>query len=506
MRFGLSFAWMLTSLLLAACSSSNEGDLTQPIGQAGSDGGDDAYNASKTPRLAQDLTINEVAFFQAVKVSVAKDGGEVVNRNSPIVAGRKALVRVYVTGADSWVPRKITAELKVQYGEEEHWFVESKQPAPPSNDKDPWSLFQIEIPAEQVVEGARWSVRLVDEDSAQVEEGVASSARWPNDGATVTMGAQSDGAGLKLVLVPVQYNTDSSGRLPDMSEEQQKVYKDLLTAVYPLVHVELKIHDAVPFDAPLKFGDMNFDALNEQLVSLKEADGSPSYEYYFGLVNPADTFNKYCSYSCVTGQSYVVETASDGTHRVGAGVGFTGEESAWTLVHELGHMHGRGHAPCDVSPADYFPYKGGMIGTWGYDPRSGKFFDPANVADFMSYCDPMWSSDYTFQNIFQRVVAVGAQTYSLPLSIPVPYRFLRVKPDGAFEWGRTVTLSSRPSSRSAPIRFLDAQGVMVREAEAAVVPVSRDGKTSWLIPAAPVAARSVEVPLPAHGLRRVALP
>jgi hypothetical protein len=308
-----------------------------------------------------------------------------------------------------------------------------------------------------------------------------------------------------VVLVPLQYNTDGSGRLPDTSPDQLKLYQDLLLAVYPLVDLQITVHDPVPFDTPLKGGNVDFDAMNEQMLALKESDGAPSYQYYYGLFNPADTFNKYCSVSCTTGQSYEVAAPADGTHRVGAGVGFTGEDSAWTFVHELGHMHGRGHAPCNVSNAEAFPYKGGLIGTWGYDSRSGKFFDPTIVADYMSYCQPRWTSDYTFQNIFDRILEVGAQTDSLSFSTPIPFRFLRSYADGSFEWGSKVMLSTRPHSRTSQIRFLDDKGSMIAQSQAAVVPISQDGKTSWLIPLPPNGARSVELRNPIQGVRRIAL-
>jgi hypothetical protein len=248
---------------------------------------------------------------------------------------------------------------------------------------------------------------------------------------------------------------------------------------------------------------VNFDAMNEQLVALKESDGAPNASYYFGLVNPAATFNDYCSYSCVTGQSYVVDSASDGSYRVGAGVGFSGEDSAWTLAHELGHMHGRGHAPCDVSTSDYFPYSGGMIGTWGYDPRSGKFLNPADYADFTSYCEPMWTSDYTYQALFDRVIAIGALAYSLQPS--ASYRFLRVSADGSLDWGAKVVLSTRPAGRSGEIRYLDDHGNSIAIGKAAIVDVSRAGKASWLVPEPPVGTRQVQAMLPRHGSRTIAL-
>ena len=90
------------------------------------------------------------------------------------------------------------------------------------------------------------------------------------------------------------------------------------------------------------------------------------------------------------------------------------------MCHELGHAHGRLHAPCNVSDPDpQFPYPDANIGVWGYDQRSGEFRDPTSK-DMMSYCpEPRWSawiSDYNYQAILVRVAAVNGQP-----EVPAPF-------------------------------------------------------------------------------------
>ena len=72
---------------------------------------------------------------------------------------------------------------------------------------------------------------------------------------------------------------------------------------------------------------------------------------------------------------------------------------AETIAHELGHNRNLYHAPCGGAggPDRYYPYGSGTIGAWGYDPRSGNLVPP-DRPDFMSYCDPTWTSDYQFTN------------------------------------------------------------------------------------------------------------
>ena len=46
-------------------------------------------------------------------------------------------------------------------------------------------------------------------------------------------------------------------------------------------------------------------------------------------------------------------------------------------------------------PDPDYPYPDGSIGVWGYDLLDGRLVDPS-TADLMSYCDPAWISDYSF--------------------------------------------------------------------------------------------------------------
>jgi hypothetical protein len=90
------------------------------------------------------------------------------------------------------------------------------------------------------------------------------------------------------------------------------------------------------------------------------------------------------------------------------------------MCHELGHAHGRFHAPCNVQDPDArYPYPGANIGVWGYDNRSSTFLPPTSK-DMMSYCpEPRWSawiSDYTYQAILERAAAVNGQP-----EVPAPF-------------------------------------------------------------------------------------
>jgi hypothetical protein len=77
--------------------------------------------------------------------------------------------------------------------------------------------------------------------------------------------------------------------------------------------------------------------------------------------------------------------------------------SAGTIAHELGHNLGRLHAPCGNpgGPDPNYPHAGATLGSTGYDLLTGVLRSPSAYRDYMSYCTPRWTSDYTYGAIVQ---------------------------------------------------------------------------------------------------------
>lgn len=82
-----------------------------------------------------------------------------------------------------------------------------------------------------------------------------------------------------------------------------------------------------------------------------------------------------------------------------------------SIAHEIGHVFGRPHVDCG-NPANpgFYPYNPCQLdndtsdnGHWGYDFISLTAIDPATTRDLMAYGSPRWTSDYTWDVIYDRL-------------------------------------------------------------------------------------------------------
>ncbi len=117
------------------------------------------------------------------------------------------------------------------------------------------------------------------------------------------------------------------------------------------------------------------------------------------------------------GRGYWYGAASSVNGQVRGVARFAGPVSigkAWDteLAHEVGHSLDLRHAPCGgaLYSDPEFPYDNGSIGMWGYDFRDGNVVSPDRRRDIMGYCyDQGWLSDYYFEKVIDYRAQAEAQ-------------------------------------------------------------------------------------------------
>jgi hypothetical protein len=228
-----------------------------------------------------------------------------------------------------------------------------------------------------------------------IGEGVESNNRHPAVGELSFNFVDADA--LEVVIVPIPYQRNGTGPVTMPKTNDLSYLTWMPIKVYPVSVVTYTLHPPVATFT----GDLTTLSGWEQLLtsihSIHNAEDPDWEKVYFGLVNSG------CGGSCIAGLGYLGAPTA---------IGFSGttdgnNNASSTFTHEMGHNFNRRHAPgCGAGGVDssYPPAYviGGQasIGLWGYDPATTTLYNPAVYRDYMSYCGPEWTSDYTYKAIY----------------------------------------------------------------------------------------------------------
>lgn len=225
----------------------------------------------------------------------------------------------------------------------------------------------------------------------------------------VTFSASS---AMAVKAVPIEYHCTNGGN--DTTPIGPYDYLiDYTFRTYPVPAITLSTHSVVRYVGPCNTSGVplpwsnsdpnNFSTWENMLdavTSVWQAEGSPNI-YYYGLLHLD------CGGSCVAGIGWIGLQAAVGFD--GFGAAHSGASD--THAHEVGHNHGRNHAPgCGAGGAVAFPYLDGngraTIGNaahpnYGFDLNSQQIYRYDDTFDIMSYCDPVWVSDFTYEAWWQ---------------------------------------------------------------------------------------------------------
>jgi len=351
------------------------------------------------------ISLTNVVLYQAVEVQLMTGGMAISpeTRNADIIQNRDAVLRASVELETGTSPRAISLRLVLRNDDDETILFHRRTVNASSTQGDLGSTFLIDVPAALIGPNTSYVVSLADcEDAASA--GSVGDIAWPRDGAIAALGARKVGR-VKLVFLPLVHDNLT----PDTTDAALASYAAGVMAQYPIEGVDYRAVPAIESG----FTGINFDwgrMLDETVFAKRRDDAPAADEYYYALVKPTERLGQYCQGGCTAGIGYLTSgaTAMNVPYRTALGLGFNEEVSWSTLPHELGHNHGRDHAPCGgVNDDKNYPYEGASIGSYGMSIADHALLEPSKYVDFMSYCSPTWISDYTFQALAERVAAVN---------------------------------------------------------------------------------------------------
>jgi len=340
-----------------------------------------------------DLVLNQVEITQ----SVQNGAGSV-----PFVANRPAVARVYVTVSGVTEASNVIVEASA---------TRNGVPLPGSPRRsDPRTVttsvsrgnyassFNLALPAEWLSGSVRLSI-VVDPDNRITEVNETNNSR------TQTLEFLAVPR-LDLTIVPVQYTHTPNGRT--YPAPTRDTVSDWVMRAYPIPGINVRLRAPVAFTGDLRRGD-EWERLLDLITDVKLSDGAPSSRVYYGLIPIASGSDRWFS-SGIAGIGWVGLRASVGLDLTGSS-----DAAGRLAAHEIGHNLGRFHAPCGVSgdPRQPFPYPNASIGpgVYGLDISQARVWSPVapdDTKDLMSYCQPQWVSDFTYQGLLNNQRIYGA--------------------------------------------------------------------------------------------------
>lgn len=372
-------------------------------------------------------TLNlQVAGAQIIQSTQRSDG------SVPMIAGRDALLRVFVTATGG---QQAQPQVRVRLFNNGTQIDSITVPAPAAlvpTSVDTSSLtssWNVLIPGARVLSALSYQV-VVDPDD-EVPETSKADNLWP--GSTPRAVSVQAVPTFNLKFVPVKIANVTGA----VSSSNKDAFAESTKRMHPLGTVSVSLHATFSTQAAALVADDangSWSQVLGEVYALRNADGFSGD--YVGIVPT--------SYgSGIAGLGYIGAPAAIGWDKSGSAPG--------VIAHELGHNFGLPHAPCGnpAGPDTAFPYVNGSIGNWGLDLPALALKSPATYKDLMSYCNPDWISDYNFMRV---------------LTFRSGNSFLRsdsTAKDGLMVWGRVRngTVVLEPAFRvHAPVHLPERPG------------------------------------------------
>ncbi len=457
---------------LFACNGSGEVEsrvLETPSVTSGTQSGTGSVTSSTDPASQggrpEGLVVNAVTFNQGVELFMVENARP-VDPEVPLVSGRPAWVRVFLdVDDDTWEERDISGVLTVTSGGDTVVYDDVSTIRADSQRDTKRTTLNFEIDGNMIDEDSVYELDVLEVDPER-GGGKKKDTSWSSSDNFVLVGRTDT---VEVVILPIQYDADGSGRLPDTSPAQIERIADLFYSMFPVEDVVITVADPSPWPYAINPDGSGWGELLDAVSDARTSSGVGDNVYFYGLFTPEDRFDQFCQWGCVLGLSYLAYSPRDVWARASIGVGWTGDTTSETLVHEVGHAHGREHAPCGVYDWDRnYPHSNGDISAWGYDLITKEMFSPS-TKDMMGYCSPIWISDYTYMALFQRIRELGPDGLA-PLE-ETRWPSFTVDADGvATRRGREVPVRGLPGGTVVDVELLDGAGGVI------------DVRRGWVLP------------------------
>lgn len=329
------------------------------------------------------LAIGESATLLRVEGAYLTQSIQRFDGSVPLVEGRDALLRVFVTSDE---PNDYDPIVHASFFEGETLIhqveIDRANPEIPrvANEATLAGSWNVMIPGSVLRPGVSMVVEVDTDGVIPLKPGgfrrIPAQGRLPLDVRAVPP--------IRIRMVPVTQAT--VGTTGNITPDRLPVFVESVRSRYPLLDVQMDIRAPYVTNRTASTQQGWADILFE-LRALRLTDESDRY-YYGVLTHPGGTN--------IGGVGFI-----GGAAAVGYDHALRAQE---VFAHEIGHNFNLRHAPCG-NPSDldpFFPYAGASIGHYGFNTTTGEVKTPSANRDLMSYCSPEWISDYTYERVLSQ--------------------------------------------------------------------------------------------------------
>lgn len=472
-------------------SDSGSGSGTTTSGSSSSDSGDASTTSATTgttdtttttddggdfdPVPARGIAIVKVEANQGVATTIGTTDQWVPGpqRNARLVKDRDTLIRIWHQLEPGWTPRLVEARLNVtKPGGETSEYVLRKEISADSveNQLEDDFFFGLVADEGEAQPGTLYQVSLWDVTPG----GESLTEQFNVNPATGSAEVGFESTEMEMNVMFIPFNYTAQGTTPDLQDPvNQQLLIDQLYMQNPVTRVNAQFHAPVPYNG--NFGDVC--GMLSTVNQIWQQEGSPSNVYYTGLI---DTGAQSGTVGCAWLNS-----------NINANLWRTNKSStAETIVHEIGHDQGLSHIQCNgadsAGPDSSYPdHPLGRTLNTGFGIRNFTLFPGGSTFDYMTYCGPTWTSDWTWGRVWNRIQQFSASGDQVPLT---PVLHHAIYEDGTHEyWTSEARIESERLSGLHEVEF-EFDGVVIGSSPS-MVDVLSDDKTIW-----------ITTPLPEGGL------
>ena len=299
----------------------------------------------------------------------------------PLIAGRDALLRVFLTADESqaFFEPEVVATL-LRGGQEVHRVAMRRDDdllATVADERDLRNSYNVVIPDRHIKPGTELVVEA--DPGGLVPLAPGSRIRFPASGSEPLNVIEAPP--MELTVVPVLEAEQADSSIFEWTDNIDDDSPEVGLLRYAFPFSEFRAGSRETYVTSLDLTD-EYDQwrLVLELEAVRAAENGRGYWY---------------------GAAASVNGRVRGRARRGGPVSI-GNARDTELAHEVGHNLNLKHAPCGGagSPDPEFPYTNGSIGVWGYDFRDGTVVSPDRRRDIMGYCyERGWLSDYFFEKV-----------------------------------------------------------------------------------------------------------